>query len=279
MKGKLRNETKTWETKLNNMSELIEEISKCQKTWMYLEPIFASDDIHKQMPSEGAWFRDVDNLWKTTMDAIDNDPGIIDLVERENIKTAFEDANKKLDRIQKSLNEYLEEKRLVFPRFYFLANEDLLMLLAQTKEPRAVQPHMDKCFEGIYRVMFSDRDEVYGMISAEGEEVELDKKIDVNEGDKKGNVEKWMLEIEAVMRRSLKGICKESLLAYHKTPRTTWVRQWPGQIVLAVNSIHWTTDVETAIKEYGKEGLENYKNICNKQIDDIVQLVRTDLNV
>jgi dynein heavy chain, axonemal len=203
MKGKLRNETKSWETKLNNMSELIEEISKCQKTWMYLEPIFASDDIHKQMPTEGAWFRDVDNLWKTTMDAIDNDPGIIDLVERENIKTAFEDSNKKLDRIQKSLNEYLEEKRLIFPRFYFLANEDLLMLLAQTKEPRAVQPHMDKCFEGIYRVMFSDRDEVYGMISAEGEEVELDKKIDVNEGDKKGNVEKWMLEIESTMRRSL----------------------------------------------------------------------------
>ncbi len=47
MKGKLRNETKVWEVKLNNMSELIEEISKCQKTWMYLEPIFASDDIHK----------------------------------------------------------------------------------------------------------------------------------------------------------------------------------------------------------------------------------------
>ena len=72
------------------------------------------------------------------MDAIDNDPGIIDLAERENIKEAFKDANKKLDRIQKSLNEYLEEKRLIFPRFYFLANEDLLMLLAQTKEPRAV---------------------------------------------------------------------------------------------------------------------------------------------
>jgi dynein heavy chain len=64
------------------------------------------------------------------MDAIDNDPGIIDLIERENIKQQFEDANKKLDKIQKSLNEYLEEKRLVFPRFYFLANEDLLMLLA-----------------------------------------------------------------------------------------------------------------------------------------------------
>ena len=46
---------------------------------------------------------------------------------------------------------------------------------------------MDKCFEGIYRVMFSNRDEVYGMFSAEGEEVELDKKIDANEGEKKGS--------------------------------------------------------------------------------------------
>jgi dynein heavy chain, axonemal len=153
------------------------------------------------------------------------------------------------------------------------------MLLAQTKEPRAVQPHMDKCFEGIYRVMFSDKDEVFGMISAEGEEVKFDKPVDVNEGEKKGNVEKWMLEIEAVMKRSLKGICKDSLQAYLTVPRTTWVRQWPGQIILAVNSTHWTTEVEQAIKEYGKEGLEAYKDKLNKQIEDIVILVRTDLNV
>ena len=99
MKGKLRNETKLWETKLNNMSELIEEIAKCQRTWMYLEPIFASDDIHKQMPVEGSLFKDVDTLWKSTMEGIENDPGIIDLIDRENIKQSFEDANKKLDKI------------------------------------------------------------------------------------------------------------------------------------------------------------------------------------
>ena len=140
-----------------------------------------------------------------------------------------------MDKIQKHLSEYLEEKRLIFPRFYFLANEDLLMILAQTKEPRAVQPHMDKCFEGIQKVMFSENDEVYGMVSAEGEEVLFDGKVDVNEGDKKGNVEKWMLEIENVMKRSLKKICKDSMATYTTTKRTDWVRQYPGQIVLAAN--------------------------------------------
>jgi dynein heavy chain len=177
------------------------------------------------------------------------------------------------------LNEYLEEKRLVFPRFYFLANEDLLMILAQTKDPRAVQSHMDKCFEGIYRVMFSETDEVFGMISAEGEEVLFEKRIDVNEGDKKGNVEKWMLEIEAMMRRSLKSICKESLGSYLKTERVKWVRQWPGQIILAVNQTHWTTEVEQAIKDYSQNGLDAYNDKLNRQIEDIVQLVRGDLNV
>lgn len=105
---------------------------------MYLEPIFSSPDIHTQMPAEGMAFSDVDTLWKSTMDAIETEPTIMNLLEQDNLKQHFINANKKLDEIQSKLNDYLEEKREVFSRFYFLANEDLLMLLAQTKDPRAV---------------------------------------------------------------------------------------------------------------------------------------------
>ena len=43
-----------------------------------------------------------------------------------------------LDQVQKGLNDFLNKKRAVFPRFFFLSNEELLQILAQGREPKTV---------------------------------------------------------------------------------------------------------------------------------------------
>ncbi|CAE7917845.1 DNAH3, partial [Symbiodinium sp. KB8] len=214
----IEKEVKDWLLKLTYIQDLLEQWLAMQRSWLYLEPIFSSDDIQKQLPSEAKRFQQVNILWRTTMESVAENPNVLDVSEIENLLASFIDANKKLDAIQKGLNDYLDTKRLAFPRFFFLSSDELLMILSQTKDPTAVQPHMGKCFEGISRVRFNSTNEIIeAMSSVEGEVVELAQPVNVVEGEKKGNVEKWLMEVQGSMIDSLTKVTGTSLLAYAKT--------------------------------------------------------------
>uniref|UniRef100_A0A803XM02 Dynein axonemal heavy chain 3 n=1 Tax=Meleagris gallopavo TaxID=9103 RepID=A0A803XM02_MELGA len=255
-----------WEAKLTLMQNIIDSWLKCQATWLYLEPIFSSEDIIAQMPEEGRKFGIVDAYWKDIMAQVVNSRVLV-ATDQPRMLDRLQEANALLEDIQKGLNIYLEKKRLFFPRFFFLSNDELLEILSETKDPLRVQPHLKKCFEGIAQLEFTKNLEILGMISSEKEIVPfIDKIYPTN-----GMVEKWLLQVEEMMLASVRQVLQDGIEGYIKVPRKAWVLQWPGQVVICVSSIYWTEAVSEAIRK----GTLQVR--FSSQIGDIVDLVRGKL--
>ena len=153
---------------------------------MYLEPIFSAPDIQRQLPAETKMFLGVDKGLKGFLKRVSENPNCMRIATVPAQITMFSQWNATLDQTQKQLEAYLEFKCMAFPRFYFLSNDELLEILAQTRNVQAVQPHMNKCFDGIKGLDFGGQHakspkkvldeasvDIYGMISPETEYVTL----------------------------------------------------------------------------------------------------------
>nr|XP_061802869.1 dynein axonemal heavy chain 12-like [Nerophis lumbriciformis] len=270
----LEKEIKIWEENLIRIQETIDEWLKVQGQWLYLEPIFCSADIMQQIPEEAQLFQIVDKNWKEVMEHCVKDSKLLEATSMPGLLEKLQESNCHLDTIMKGLNDYLEKKRLFFPRFFFLSNDEMLEILSETKDPLRVQPHLRKCFEGIAKLDFLPNLDIQAMYSSEGERIALIQLISTAEA--KGAVEKWLVKVEDLMIRSIRDVVDRSRTAYAETPRNQWVKEWPGQVVICTSQMFWTSEVHEAIRG-GAEGVKNCLHQLQKQLSDIVGLVRGKL--
>ena len=272
----LRLQADEWARSLRSFSATLESLMNCQRAWMYLSNVFSSDDIQRQLMNEYKEFFNVEKMWKNMSIKAHDDPAAFRFCSAPQVATELEDANKTLESVQKALEDYLETKRMAFPRFYFLSNDDLLDLLAKARNPDAVQPHLRKFFEGIYHIDFREEDGTTyacGVTSAEGESVPVrDLRI-------QGAVESWLGQFEEQCQRALRNHMKTGLKSYFEAAkREEWITGQPGQIVLAVTQIDWCEQVEEALSsENQDEGLKKVNEETEKNLTNLAKVVRCDL--
>ena len=169
-------ETHSWENRLTSLRAIFDIWVEVQRKWVYLRGIFRSADIKSQLPSQYGKFKSVDLEFSNVLKRVAGKPGVMDLLQVENLLRQLERQDTTMGIIQKALGEYLEKQRQLFPRFYFVNNDDLVEIIGNSNEPTKVIPHLSKMFAAINSLLTeskaSDSDlTATALCSKEGEQV------------------------------------------------------------------------------------------------------------
>lgn len=298
-----RDQVTEWQTTLGEVEANLKLLCNVTRLWASLESIFlGSDDIRTQLPEDAKRFDGADATFRRLMHEMQENTFAVDCLTFAGRDTTMQLIQRELERCEYSLNEYLEVKKSIFPRFYFVSNAALLDILSNTNTPTKVGAYIGSLFDGIGKLDFcmSQKQKQHvkntketippvaylaakAMVSKDKERIDFPSTFEMT-----GNVERWLNDLVGFMQTTLRGELSNSMEAstvWDSTlpgdPREEWVFTAAAQICLLCTQIVWTDDVEKALEQYengNEDALKKYADKCTNRLDALIRLVQDDLD-
>lgn len=203
-----------WQKALAAISEVVTLCGEVQRTWSFLENLFIhSEEVRKELPEESDRFKGIDKEVRRILEDGHNKKFALTFCCQEWVLPSLENVQQQLTLCEKALNEFMESKRLAFPRFYFVSPADLLDILSNGNNPSKVMIHMPKIFQAIETLELLEegaRPTAVGMHSSVGTEY-----VPFSDSLKLlGKVEIYLQDVIDTMRKTLNVIAAQSLIKF-----------------------------------------------------------------
>lgn len=234
-------------------SDTLELWVKVQMMWCALESVFTGGDIAKQMPKVAKKFAKVDKAWAKIMINASECRNVVDSCTDELLCSSLPSMYSELEKCQKSLEGYLEQKQNAFPRFYFVSNAKLLIILSQGSDPLAMNEYYENVFDAIQYVEHDKKDKtiIYKIHGDGGEGHEV---IPFERPVKAvGNIEDWLMDLLKNMRSTMKGLARSCAAAIgdvqsNLSALRPLVDASIAQFALLAVQLMWTYETQNALE-------------------------------
>jgi len=261
-----------WVEQLSTIGETLEQWVAVQAMWNYLEAVFTSGDISKQLPQESKRFQGIDKNWVKIMSKGNEVPNLVNyIVGNDTLQQLLPHMFEQLELCQKALSGYLDQKRAAFPRFFFVADATLLEVLSQGSNPQAIQPHLQSCFDSVVYAEFNKKDKakVEALFSGEGQSIKLTQIVNAE-----GNIEDWLGKLLREMQVTVSRIiCYAAADSEHMSTEEL-THKYQAQVSLIGIQFKWTADSEDALyRAKAEKGIIKATNKKHQQrLTDLVAI-------
>lgn len=233
-----------WQKALAAISEINLVVGEVQRSWSFLENLFIhSEEVQKELPRESEKFVGIDKEVREILADGYRQQKALDFCTQDHVLPRLEQVQEDLSVCEKALNEFMDSKRMAFPRFYFVSPADLLDILSSGNAPVKIMKHMPKIISAMETLELFDegvRPFAKGMHACVGKEyVEFTVEMKLL-----GKVEVYLQDIINTMRKSLSDISKRSLKKFTEIDKEQWLVQDPAMVTLLINNCSWVINCE-----------------------------------
>jgi len=246
-----RPETQELLKTLSETADVIDRWLKVQTMWCSLESVFMGGDIAKQLPKEAKMFLKVDKEFGVQMDRAAKTKLVLEACANEALRAELPVMFTTLEQCQRSLEGYLEQKRDKFPRFYFVSDAVLLLILSQGSDPLSMNAYYDKVFDSLDHVTHDKKDKTIITHMVGYNDLKFVKPVNA-----KGNIEDWLNVVLYEQRHTMKVLCEDCASDVLTGPARTgtdelrvFVDRHTAQYALLGIQFLWTEMMETALVE------------------------------
>lgn len=244
------------ESQLNDLFNLFEISADVQRQWMYLDGVFGSQngEIKNILPTEFSRFNNLTYAYLGTLKKMCNVKSIMEALAVSNIFDVMNKVSSNFSELKTALNSYLERQRELYPRFYFVGNDDLLEIIGNSSDPKILNKHLNKLFTGITFLEFADEGcSIIGVKNATEERIVIDHPVELTNLPR---LHQWLQELENQVKSTLANLTLKALRVYssfstkadNQSAFSKWITLFPEQVCFLVCNITFTRSMESVLQ-------------------------------